>query len=209
MTSSQSLSSCLVRALILSMRCCADIPALEPMLLAVTVYMSFVYGVVYLLFEAYPFVFVNNHGFNAGEEGLTFLFFFSGGLSCCILFVLPIPQIAEETNKFTASSPLSNPDSNVMLKRGPRNRLLPKKDSNYASYPAGQWSLPFSGSHGLRTQIFTGSVLLSRVHYSDSQCWACLSVCLTTSLMYIFTRPLLLWLEPVSFSQVFHDGMGS
>jgi hypothetical protein len=30
----------------------------EPMLLAVTLYMSFVYGVVYLLFEAFPFVFV-------------------------------------------------------------------------------------------------------------------------------------------------------
>lgn len=30
--------------------------ALEPMLLAVTLYMSFVYGLVYLLFEAYPFV---------------------------------------------------------------------------------------------------------------------------------------------------------
>ena len=30
----------------------------EPMLLAVTLYMSFVYGLVYLLFEAFPFVFV-------------------------------------------------------------------------------------------------------------------------------------------------------
>ena len=30
----------------------------EPMLLAITLYMSFVYGVVYLLFEAFPFVFV-------------------------------------------------------------------------------------------------------------------------------------------------------
>lgn len=29
------------------------------MLLAVTLYMSFVYGLVYLLFEAFPFVFVN------------------------------------------------------------------------------------------------------------------------------------------------------
>lgn len=30
----------------------------EPMLLAITLYMSFVYGVVYLLFEAFPYVFV-------------------------------------------------------------------------------------------------------------------------------------------------------
>lgn len=34
--------------------------ALEPMLLAVTLYMSFVYGLVYLLFEAFPFVFIIN-----------------------------------------------------------------------------------------------------------------------------------------------------
>ena len=52
---------------------------LEPMLLSVTLYMSFIYGVVYLLFEAFPFVFEKNHGFNAGEEGLAFLGFFSGG----------------------------------------------------------------------------------------------------------------------------------
>lgn len=55
------------------------------MLLAVTLYMSFVYGVVYLLFEAYPFVFVYNHGFNTGENGLAFLGFFTGGLLCVIL----------------------------------------------------------------------------------------------------------------------------
>ncbi|RXK34710.1 polyamine transporter 1, partial [Tremella mesenterica] len=46
--------------------------ALEPMLLAVVMYMSFVYGVVYLLFEAYPFVFIINHGFNSGENELLY-----------------------------------------------------------------------------------------------------------------------------------------
>ncbi len=55
------------------------------MLMAVTLYMSFVYGVVYLLFEAYPFVFEEVHGFNAGENGLAFLGFFCGGLLCVIL----------------------------------------------------------------------------------------------------------------------------
>ena len=57
----------------------------EPMLMAVTVYMSFVYGVVYLLFEAYPFVFERNHGFNSGENGLAFLGFFGGGFAAVIL----------------------------------------------------------------------------------------------------------------------------
>ncbi|ODO11081.1 hypothetical protein I350_01683 [Cryptococcus amylolentus CBS 6273] len=64
--------------------------ALEPMLQAVTMYMSFVYGVVYLLFEAFPFVFEQNHGFNAGEEGLAFLGFFSGGCAAVIFFVTVI-----------------------------------------------------------------------------------------------------------------------
>jgi hypothetical protein len=63
------------------------------MLMAVTLYMSFVYGLVYLLFEAYPFVFVQNHGFNNGEEGLAFLGFFCGGLSAVILLVLPFYYI--------------------------------------------------------------------------------------------------------------------
>lgn len=52
---------------------------LEPMLMAVTIYMSFLYGLVYLLFEAYPFVFMDLHSFNYGQEGLAFLAFFLGG----------------------------------------------------------------------------------------------------------------------------------
>ncbi|KAF7986356.1 hypothetical protein HWV62_35362 [Athelia sp. TMB] len=52
----------------------------EPMLLAVTIYMSFVYGCLYLLFEAYPIVFTEMHGFNAGVSGLMFLPLPLGGL---------------------------------------------------------------------------------------------------------------------------------
>ncbi len=66
--------------------------ALEPMLLAVTIYMSFCYGVAYLLFEAYPFVFIKNHGFNSGEEGLAFLGFFGGGCIAVIWYVPPPPH---------------------------------------------------------------------------------------------------------------------
>ncbi|KAI0074662.1 MFS general substrate transporter [Panus rudis PR-1116 ss-1] len=52
----------------------------EPMLLALSVYMSFVYGCVYLLFEAYPIVFTEARGFNAGITGLMFLPIFLGGV---------------------------------------------------------------------------------------------------------------------------------
>lgn len=64
--------------------------ALEPMLLVTTIYMSFVYGVVYLLFEAYPFVFVDIHHFNTGENGLAFLGFFSGGAICTLFYMTVI-----------------------------------------------------------------------------------------------------------------------
>nr|ODN86187.1 polyamine transporter 1 [Cryptococcus depauperatus CBS 7841] len=81
--------------------------ALEPMLQAVTLYMSFVYGVVYLLFEAYPFVFVKNHGFNTGEEGLTFLGFFVGGVLCVVLFTTVIePRFLRHAKERAPAPPI-------------------------------------------------------------------------------------------------------
>lgn len=65
----------------------------EPMLLAITVYMSFIYGVLYLLFEAYPIVFQEGHGFNAGIQGLMFLPFFLGGVVAVALYMLLINPI--------------------------------------------------------------------------------------------------------------------
>ncbi|WWC63519.1 uncharacterized protein I303_106122 [Kwoniella dejecticola CBS 10117] len=79
--------------------------ALEPMLLAVTMYMSFVYGVVYLLFEAYPFVFVYNHGFNALQNGLCFLGFFTGGVICVVLFMTIIEPRFQRYAKRVAPLP--------------------------------------------------------------------------------------------------------
>ncbi|KAE9408218.1 MFS general substrate transporter [Gymnopus androsaceus JB14] len=57
----------------------------EPMLLSATVYMSFVYGCLYLLFEAYPIVFER---FNAGLQGLCFLPLLIGGAVGVTLYVL-------------------------------------------------------------------------------------------------------------------------
>jgi MFS family permease len=56
----------------------------EPMLIAITVYMSFVYGCLYLLFEAYPIVFTKGHHFNAGISGLMFLPLPVGGMAAVI-----------------------------------------------------------------------------------------------------------------------------
>lgn len=62
--------------------------ALEPMLMAITIYMSFIYGIIYLLFEAFPFVFIKNHHFNAATNGLAFLGFFMGGNVAAVVYIL-------------------------------------------------------------------------------------------------------------------------
>ncbi|KAJ7932520.1 major facilitator superfamily domain-containing protein [Mycena leptocephala] len=61
---------------------------LEPMLLAITVYMSFVYGCLYLLFEAYPIVFTVGHNLNAGISGLMFLPIMLGGVTAVTISVV-------------------------------------------------------------------------------------------------------------------------
>lgn len=45
----------------------------EPIIFAVSLYMSFIYGLVYALLEAYPYVFEQIHGMTPGVAGLTFV----------------------------------------------------------------------------------------------------------------------------------------
>lgn len=49
--------------------------------------MSFIYGIVYLLFEAIPIVFGGEHGLNAGETGLIFLALLLGGVTAVVIYV--------------------------------------------------------------------------------------------------------------------------
>ncbi len=50
----------------------------EPILALVTAYMSFLYGVIYLLFEAYPIAFQEERGWNPGVGSLPFAAFIVG-----------------------------------------------------------------------------------------------------------------------------------
>ncbi|KAL0569549.1 hypothetical protein V5O48_012412 [Marasmius crinis-equi] len=59
----------------------------EPMLIAVTVYQSFVYGCLYLLFAAYPIVFSQGHGLNAGILGLMYLPLMVGGIAAVTIYI--------------------------------------------------------------------------------------------------------------------------
>ena len=45
----------------------------EPIIFLVSLYMSFIYGLVYCLLEAYPYVFEKIYGFNPGVGGLPFI----------------------------------------------------------------------------------------------------------------------------------------
>lgn len=60
----------------------------EPVVLLLTIYMSFIYGLLYLFLTAYPLVFQGVHGFNPGVGGLPFFGMLAGILivACYIVF---------------------------------------------------------------------------------------------------------------------------
>jgi DHA1 family multidrug resistance protein-like MFS transporter len=59
----------------------------EPIILLVSLYMSFIYGLVYCLLEAYPYVFEEIYGFTPGISGLPFIGLIIGQL-LAVTFVL-------------------------------------------------------------------------------------------------------------------------
>ncbi|KAI3260971.1 hypothetical protein CBS147309_7331 [Penicillium roqueforti] len=60
----------------------------EPIILVVSTYMSFIYGIVYALLEAYPYVFEHVHGMTPAFAGLMFIGLIIGVVLACsfILF---------------------------------------------------------------------------------------------------------------------------
>ncbi|KAF7969427.1 hypothetical protein HWV62_27375 [Athelia sp. TMB] len=53
----------------------------EPILVLTTVYLSFVYGLLYALFQAVPIVFAEERGFGDGQTGMTFI---AIGVGACV-----------------------------------------------------------------------------------------------------------------------------
>lgn len=78
----------------------------EPMLIAITLYMSFVYGCIYLLFEAYPVVFTKGHNLNAGVSGLMFLPLPIGGILAVITYILFLNPDYERKAQECAPNPV-------------------------------------------------------------------------------------------------------
>ncbi|KAG8836048.1 hypothetical protein FRC17_010512 [Serendipita sp. 399] len=78
----------------------------EGMLIIITFYMSFVYGLLYLLFLAYPVVFVVGHHFNALESGLTFLPLFLGGVIAIFAYIfLFAPRYQKVSEAYNGRAP--------------------------------------------------------------------------------------------------------
>lgn len=63
----------------------------EPIVTLLSIYMSFVYGILYLFLTAYPLVFQGIHGFNAGQSGLTFFGMIIGQIIAGITVLLQQP----------------------------------------------------------------------------------------------------------------------
>ena len=59
----------------------------EPIILLVSLYMSFIYGLVYCLLEAYPYVFEDIYGFAPGVGGLPFLSLIIGQVLACLYII--------------------------------------------------------------------------------------------------------------------------
>ncbi|KAH7912566.1 major facilitator superfamily domain-containing protein [Hygrophoropsis aurantiaca] len=78
----------------------------EPMLLAITLYMSFVYGCIYLLFEAYPIVFTEGHHLNPVISGLMFLPLPIGGAIAVIMYIYIMNPRYERKVKECAPNPV-------------------------------------------------------------------------------------------------------
>lgn len=64
----------------------------EPIVLALSVYMAFVYGLLYLFLSFYPVVFQEIHGFNQGVGGLPFLGMILGEILAGVYMVITQPS---------------------------------------------------------------------------------------------------------------------
>lgn len=60
----------------------------EPIILLLSIYMSFIYGLLYLFLTAYPIVFQQTHGMNPGVGGLPYFGIVIGMLSAGLYIVL-------------------------------------------------------------------------------------------------------------------------
>ncbi|KAF2133772.1 MFS general substrate transporter [Dothidotthia symphoricarpi CBS 119687] len=79
----------------------------EPIVLLVTIYMSFVYGILYLLLTAYPLVFTRVYGWNSGVSGLAYFGLIAGQV---IAFIVIIAMNGRYVRKLEANNNIPVPE---------------------------------------------------------------------------------------------------
>ncbi|KAL2010180.1 hypothetical protein VTN00DRAFT_5987 [Thermoascus crustaceus] len=70
----------------------------EPIVLLLSIYMAFIYGLLYLFMTAYPIVFQQIHGFNKGIGGLPYFGMIVGQLTAGIFIILQQPSYNRKLN---------------------------------------------------------------------------------------------------------------
>jgi len=68
----------------------------EPIVLALSIYMAFVYGLLYLFLTFYPIVFQQIHGWNEGVGGLPFFGMITGELFAGLFMILIQPSYSKK-----------------------------------------------------------------------------------------------------------------
>nr|CDP27259.1 Putative Polyamine transporter [Podospora anserina S mat+] len=68
----------------------------EPIVTLLSVYMAFIYGLLYLFLTAYPFVFMGVHGMSAGVAGLTFFGMIIGQIIAGVTVLMQQPWYARK-----------------------------------------------------------------------------------------------------------------
>ncbi|KAL3425812.1 major facilitator superfamily transporter [Phlyctema vagabunda] len=83
----------------------------EPIVLLLSIYMSFIYGLLYLFLTAYPIVFQQIHGFSGGVGGLPYLGMVIGQLSAGLYIILLQPAY---NRKLAANNGVPVPEWRLM-----------------------------------------------------------------------------------------------
>jgi DHA1 family multidrug resistance protein-like MFS transporter len=79
----------------------------EPIVLLLSIYMAFIYGLLYLFLTAYPIVFQQIHGFNKGVGGLPYFGMIIGQLLAGVFIILSQPSY---NRKLTANGGIPVPE---------------------------------------------------------------------------------------------------
>ncbi|KAL7416318.1 major facilitator superfamily domain-containing protein [Mrakia frigida] len=127
----------------------------EPMLAAITLYMSVVYGILYLTFVSYPIIFgEGGHGFTAGPSGLMFLPLFFGSLLASILSVVYYnPKYVKETAAYLPGMAPPELRLSAALVGGPF-LVVSVFWLAFTSFPSIHWAVP------MMSGLFLGASLV-------------------------------------------------